>query len=167
MVRTKGAPTAPSPRCTPRPTPRQRASSAQVPSDSLSQAAEAPRIPHSEDGAATGPFSPASQCRYETRRPPTTPGATTLHLESSVRRPSTKRARPSSPGESSRASEPPGDSKVLTDLSPESIIRSPMLIAPPIEGNSDCRARLFHYELYFDQEAMREQPELRDSYDLL
>ena len=42
-----------------------------------------------------------------------------------------------------------------------------MVIAQPIEGNSDCRARLFHSELHFDQKAMRQQPELRDSYGLL
>ncbi|KAL6340699.1 hypothetical protein AAG906_014389 [Vitis piasezkii] len=29
-----------------------------------------------------------------------------------------------------------------------------MLTAPPIEGNSDCRARPFHSKLYFDQEAI-------------
>ncbi|KAL6344226.1 hypothetical protein AAG906_035451 [Vitis piasezkii] len=32
-----------------------------------------------------------------------------------------------------------------------------MLTAPPIEGNSDYRARSFHLELYFDQEAIRQQ----------
>ena len=42
-----------------------------------------------------------------------------------------------------------------------------MVIAPPIEGNLDCRARLFHSELHFDQKAMRQQPELQDSYGLL
>ena len=42
-----------------------------------------------------------------------------------------------------------------------------MFVAPPIEGNSDCRARPSYSELYFDQEVMRQQPELRDSYGLL
>nr|CAN70032.1 hypothetical protein VITISV_029981 [Vitis vinifera] len=67
-----------------------------------------------------------------------------------------KRARTSGPGESSRASQPklPADYEFPSDMSPESIIRHPMLIAPPIEGNSDCRARPFHSELYFDQEAI-------------
>ncbi|KAL6324840.1 hypothetical protein AAG906_018367 [Vitis piasezkii] len=88
-------------------TTRQRASSAQVHSDSLSQAVKAPRIPPSEGGEATGPSSPAPQCRR------------------------------------------------------------PMLTAPPIEGNSDCRVRPFGFELYFDQEAMQQQLELRDSYGLL
>ncbi|RVW69419.1 hypothetical protein CK203_061780 [Vitis vinifera] len=69
---------------------RQRASSTQVPSDSLSQAAEALRIPSSEGGEATGPSSPASQRRYETWRPPTTPGVTTSHPESLIRHPPAK-----------------------------------------------------------------------------
>ncbi|RVW82162.1 Gag-Pol polyprotein [Vitis vinifera] len=90
--------------------------------------------------------------RYETRRPPTTPGATTSRPESSLRRPPAKRARTSGPSESSKASqpEPPTNSEFPFDMSPEYIIRHSMLIAPPVEGNSDCRARPFHLELYFD-----------------
>ena len=42
-----------------------------------------------------------------------------------------------------------------------------MVIAPPIEGNSNYRARPFHSELYFDLEVMQQQPELRDSFGLL
>ncbi|RVW82181.1 hypothetical protein CK203_050742 [Vitis vinifera] len=44
-----------------------------------------------------------------------------------------KRARTSGPGESSRASQPklPADYEFPSDMSPESIIRHPMLIAPP------------------------------------
>ncbi|KAL6331738.1 hypothetical protein AAG906_016734 [Vitis piasezkii] len=42
-----------------------------------------------------------------------------------------------------------------------------MVTAPPIEGNSDCRARPFHSELYFEIEAIRQQSELRDSFGLL
>ena len=52
-------------------------------------------------------------------------------------------------------------------MSPRSIIRCSMLIAPPIKGKSDCRSRLFHSEFYFDQEAFRRKLELRDSYGLL
>ena len=127
-----------------------------MPSDSPSQAMKAPRIPPLEGGAATSPFFPASQRRYETRRPPNTPGATTLHPKSSIRRPPAKRVRTSGPSESSRASQPeaPTDYEVSSDLSPESIVKRPMLTTPPIEGNSDYRARLFHWELYFDQEAV-------------
>ena len=38
---------------------------------------------------------------------------------------------------------------------------------PPIEGNYNCRAQPFHYELYFDIEVLRQQPELQDSFSLL
>ncbi|KAL6332358.1 hypothetical protein AAG906_004927 [Vitis piasezkii] len=99
MARTHGALPAPSSRRT----TRQRASSAKVPRNSPSQATEASRIPPSESGEATGLSSPAPQPRYETRRPPTTLGATTSH--------------PKSLGESSRASEPPADSELPSDMS--------------------------------------------------
>ncbi|RVW61764.1 hypothetical protein CK203_064861 [Vitis vinifera] len=42
-----------------------------------------------------------------------------------------------------------------------------MVTAPPILGNLDCRAKPFHSELYFDIEAMRQQPDLWDSFGLL
>ncbi|RVW85969.1 hypothetical protein CK203_041477 [Vitis vinifera] len=42
----------------------------------------------------------------------------------------------------------------------EAIIKQPMVTASPIEGNSDCRARPFHSELYFDLEVIRQQQEL-------
>ena len=42
-----------------------------------------------------------------------------------------------------------------------------MVTAPPIEGNSDCIARSFHSELYFDIKAIRQQPKLQDSFGLL
>ncbi|RVW21921.1 hypothetical protein CK203_101098 [Vitis vinifera] len=52
-------------------------------------------------------------------------------------------------------------------MPPEAIIRRPMIAGPPIEGNLDCRDRSFHSETYFDIEALRQQPELRDSFRLL
>ena len=114
---------------------------------------EAPQIPPSEGGTPTSPSSPAPQRRYETRRPPTTLEASTLRLESSVQHPPAKRARTLGPGESFRASqhEPPTDCEFPSNMSSESIIRCPMLTAPPIEGNLDCKVRPFHSELYFDQ----------------
>ena len=42
-----------------------------------------------------------------------------------------------------------------------------MVTTPPIPGNSDYRAKPFHSELYFDMAAMRQQPDLRDSFGLL
>ncbi|RVW28907.1 hypothetical protein CK203_116047 [Vitis vinifera] len=76
-------------------TTRQRASSAQVHSDSPSQAAKAPRILPSEGGEAIGPSSPAPQCRYETRRPPTIQGRLlrTLRVQYEPSRPQAKKAR--------------------------------------------------------------------------
>ena len=59
------------------------------------------------------------------------------------------------------------DSQHLSGIAPEAIIKGPMVTAPSIEGNSDCRARPFHSELYFDNEAMRQQSDLKDSFGLL
>ncbi|WJZ95197.1 hypothetical protein VitviT2T_013985 [Vitis vinifera] len=52
-------------------------------------------------------------------------------------------------------------------MTPEMIIKRPMLTQPPIEGNLDCRARPFHSELCFDVATFRLQPQLRDSFHLL
>ncbi|RVW92448.1 hypothetical protein CK203_042641 [Vitis vinifera] len=76
---------------------------------------------------------------YETRRPPTTPRASSSQAKKS-------------------------DSSGMT---PEVVIRRPMVTQPPIEGNLDCRARPFHSELCFDTANFRLQPELRDSFHLL
>nr|CAN81338.1 hypothetical protein VITISV_011537 [Vitis vinifera] len=46
-------------------------------------------------------------------------------------------------------------------------LRRPMIIGLPKEGNLDCRDRSFHSETWFDIEALRQQPELRDSFHLL
>ncbi|RVW73096.1 Retrovirus-related Pol polyprotein from transposon opus [Vitis vinifera] len=123
-----GSPPTPSSRCS----TRQRASLAQVPSDSSSQAIEASRIPPSEGGKAIRPSSPASQRMYEMRRPPTTLGETTSRPESSVRRPPAKKAKTSGPGESSRAFEPPKVTELPSTLSSESIIRRPIVTTPPL-----------------------------------
>ena len=135
---------------------------ASSPQDSTFQAFEAPTIPSSEGGVPSNP----PQRRYATRRPPTSPPS-----EPSVRRIPPKRIRTSSPGELSRHSQPnpraPTDSQHPSGIFPEAIIKRPMVTAPPIEGNSDYRARPFHFELYFDLKAMRQQPELRDSFGLL
>ncbi|KAL6327922.1 hypothetical protein AAG906_027333 [Vitis piasezkii] len=93
---------------------------------------------------------------YEFQRPlceiPTT------SLESSIHHIPPKRAKTSGPGETSRHAqlEPqdPTDSQRPSGIATEAIIKRPMVTAPPIEGNLDCRARPFHSELYFDIEAM-------------
>ncbi|KAL6347407.1 hypothetical protein AAG906_018617 [Vitis piasezkii] len=81
-----------------------------------------------------------------------------------------KRTKFSGPGEPSHAPqpEPPTeDPRIPVDMPPETVIRRPMIAGPPIEGNLDCRDRSFHSETYFDIEALRQQPELRDSFRLL
>ncbi|RVW24064.1 hypothetical protein CK203_091341 [Vitis vinifera] len=62
---------------------------------------------------------------------------------------------------------PPTDSQIPSGMTPEMIIKRPMLTQPPIEGNLDCRARPFHSELCFDVAAFKLQPQLRDSFHLL
>ena len=135
---------------------------ASSPQDSTFQAFEAPTVPSSKGGVPSNPL----QRRYATRRPPTSPPP-----EPSVRRIPPKRIRTSGPGELSRHSQPdpraPTNSQRPSGISPEAIIKRPMVTVPPIEGNSDCRARSFHFELYFDPKAMRQQLELRDSFGLL
>ena len=75
------------------------------------------------------------------------------------------------PGETS--SQAPANSQALEDIqrpsgiAPEVIIKRLMVTAPPILGNLDCRAKPFHSELYFEIEAMRQEPDLRDSLGLL
>ena len=73
--------------------------------------------------------------------------------------------------ETSRHAQPdsqaPAKSQRPFGITLEVIIKRPMVIVPPIERNSDCRARPFHFKIYFDIEAMRHHPKLRDSFGLL
>ena len=89
------------------------------------------------------------------------------------RAPPPKRARTSSPGESSTLRprvppSPPYQGIVgAPDLSPTSIIRLPYFPCDPIPGNVDCRERDFHGEVYYDLPAFAANPELRDSMLLM
>ncbi|XP_034694004.1 anther-specific proline-rich protein APG-like [Vitis riparia] len=56
---------------------------------------------------------------------------------------------------------PPSEPQIPSGTAPEAIIKRPMLTQPPIEGNLDCRARPFHYELCFDIAAFQLRPELK------
>ena len=88
----------------------------------------------------------------------------------SVRRPPVKKARVLDPGESSAPPQPQPpttESQIPFRMTPEVIIKGPMVTQPPIEGNLDCRGKPFHSELCFDMETFRQQPELRDSFHLL
>ncbi|RVW37771.1 hypothetical protein CK203_101707 [Vitis vinifera] len=81
----------------------------------------------------------AHQSRYYTRRAAATPVAPT---QIPARSPPTKKAKTSELGESSRAARDSQSQPPPT--------RRPILASSPIEGNSDCRARAFHDEAYFD-----------------
>ena len=61
------------------------------------------------------------------RRPPTTPGASNLRPKKSIRRPLAKKARVLGPRES----------QIPAGMTPEGIIKRPMVTQPPIEGNLD------------------------------
>ena len=142
MVRTRGGHIDPSASHEARP-------STYAPQDP-SQASQALTVPSSEGKVPSSP----PQRRYSTWRPPiSTP------LEPSVRRVPPKRARTSSPGETSSQapsnSQAPEDTQRPSGIALEVIIKRPMVTAPPIPGNLDCRAKLFHSELYFYMEAMR------------
>ncbi|KAL6321924.1 hypothetical protein AAG906_035826 [Vitis piasezkii] len=119
------------------------------------------RAPHPIQDA---PMSPPVR-RYQTRassHPPKKKAKVSepelIDLSEPVSEPSTE-PQPSPP--------PPTDSQIPSGMTPEVIIRRPMLTQPPIEGNLDCRARSFHSELCFDTVTFRLQPELRDSFHLL
>ena len=147
MAKTRGACVASPSTCNPRP----RASPAR---DSTSEAPQASTIPPFEGGVHSNP----PQHRYEMRRPPTTPGASTSRPKKLVHRPPTKKAKVLGPEESSTPPQPQPpatESQILSGMTPEVIIRRPMVTQPPIEENLDCRARSFHSELCFDIETFR------------
>ena len=109
--------------------------------------------------------------RYEMRRPPTTPRVSSSHAKKSGRRPPNKKARVSAPLE---PSEPPSEpqppaieSQIPFGMTPEVVIRRPMVTQPHIKGNLDCRARPFHSKLCFDRATFRLQLKLKDSFHLL
>ncbi|WJZ89309.1 hypothetical protein VitviT2T_008535 [Vitis vinifera] len=67
-----------------------------------------------------------------------------------------------------QSSQPPTqESQIPLGMAPKVVIKCPMVTQPPIEGNLDCRARPFHFELCFDTHTFRFQLELRDSFRLL
>ena len=65
------------------------------------------------------------------------------------------------------SSTPTKESQIPSSMTPEVVIRRPMVTQPPIEGNLDCKARPFHSELCFDIATFKLQPEVRDSFHLL
>ncbi|XP_034684094.1 gibberellin-regulated protein 14-like [Vitis riparia] len=148
MAKIKGAKT-------PSPSARTKALRVSPVQDSMTEPSQPPAVPPSVEGV---PPSPLLR-RYETRRPPTTPGASSSSPKKSTSRPPKKKAKVSALVEPSEPSSEPQlpttDSQIPSGMTPEVIIRWPMVTQPPIEGNLDCRARPFHSELCFDRETFR------------
>ncbi|RVW91115.1 hypothetical protein CK203_039890 [Vitis vinifera] len=100
----------------------------------------APTIPSSEGGIPLALLS-----GYLTRRPPTSSPS-----KPSVHRIPPKRVRTSGPGETSRHVHLILRAQRILSILP-ALLRKPssrgLWLQPPIEGNSDCRARSFHSEL--------------------
>ena len=120
-------------------------------------------VPPSEGGMP-------SQRRYPTRRPPTNPVPPTTKAKRPASQPPAKKAKFSGPGEPSQppqAKPPIEDPQIPMGIPLETIIRRSMIAGPPIEGYLDCKERSFHSETWFDIDALRQQPELRDSFHLL
>ena len=137
--------------------------------DSVASASPAPttvQSPSAGDAKGSSSVAPA-QRRYHTRVGPTPPAPS--HPRLAQRAPSAKRARTSSPGESStlRSRAPPSPPYQgiagAPDLSPASIIRRPYFPYDPIPGNVSYRGRYFHGEVYYDLPAFSVDPGLRDS----
>ena len=111
--------------------------------------------------------------RYDTRVGPTP--LSPPHLRPSWRAPPLKRARASSPGESSSSSpqkphSPPVQGLAADfslDLSPASIIRCPIFHCGPIIGNSGCSTKEVNNKTYYDFLAFAANPELKDSMRLV
>ena len=107
--------------------------------------------------------------QYHTRVGPTPPSQP--HPRPARRAPPSKRARTSSPGESSNSrpqepQSPPHQSPTKAppfDLFPASIIRWPLFHCNPIPGNADCSERELHARVHYDLPDFSQDPELQDS----
>ena len=120
------------------------------------------------------PLSPPTR-RYQTRsssRPPKKKAKVSepelIDLSEPSSEPPQEPQPPSEPSTEPQPSQPPAiKSQIPLGMTPEVLIRCPMVTQPPIEGNLDCRARPFHSELCFDTTTFRLQPDLKDSFHLL
>ena len=109
--------------------------------------------------------------RYQTRMGPRAPSLVPQRRARRAR--PSKRARTSSPGESSSSRPPPSLVASATEttssqqLSPASRIRRPMYVGHPIPGNNPLHSRDFHQESFYDVPALRADPRYRDSMRLI
>ena len=94
-----------------------------------------------------------------------------MHSRLCWRAPTSKRARTSGLGESSRSrpepSPPPANQSSSPQLSLASRIRRPMFSYDPIPGNVNICARDFHMESYYDIPALTADQRFRDSMRLI
>eukprot|EP00261_Vitis_vinifera_P039102 XP_019080345.1 PREDICTED: uncharacterized protein LOC109123833 [Vitis vinifera] len=125
---------------------------------------------HSQRGGRSTPSQPAqtpvpsTQHGYGTRRSSGSSRAPMPPLVSSL---SPKRTRISGPGESSRAPPSPPISTIPGPSHLAEVLKRPMIVGPPLPGNTDIRDRPFHYEICMEHETLRLLPELEESYRLL
>ena len=107
--------------------------------------------------------------RYHTRVGPRPPSL--VHPRRPRRASPFKRARTSSPGESSRSrpepSPPSAAQSSSPQLSPASRIRHQMFCCDLIPENVNCRVKDFHGESYYDIPALAANPRFRDSMRLV
>ncbi|RVW36219.1 hypothetical protein CK203_095810 [Vitis vinifera] len=125
--------------------------------------------PRPQQATMGGAAKPPWEALLRHLRPPTEPVPPANQPQRPASRPPAKRTKFSGPGEPSHApqAEPPTEEpRIPVGIPPETVIRRPMIAGPPIEGNLDCRDQSFHSKTYFDIEALRQQPELRDSFRL-
>ncbi|KAL6324773.1 hypothetical protein AAG906_018300 [Vitis piasezkii] len=83
-----------------------------------------------------------------------------------VSSPPPKRTRISGPGESSRAPPSPPASTIPGSSHLAEVLKRPMIVGPPLPGNTDIRDRPFHDEICMEHETLRLLPELEESYRL-
>ncbi|RVW27338.1 hypothetical protein CK203_110237 [Vitis vinifera] len=95
---------------------------------------EPPRQVAAPPPAELAPLSPPAR-RYQTRAESSLESSLASSLEPSAK------PQPSQP--------PLVESQIPSGITPEVLIRRPMVAQLPIEGNLDCWARPFHFELCF------------------
>ena len=134
--------------------------------------AHSPDLPAVEQPAVAPtvvPEEPQGFRRYQTRMGPQAPSPVPQRRCRRAR--PSKRARTSSPGESSTSRPEPSPASAEESssphLSPASRIRRPLFTRTPIPGNVDLRARDFHGESFYDVPALTADPRFRDSMRLI
>ena len=117
------------------------------------------------------PDEPFGFRRYQTRMGPRAPSPVPRRRVRRAR--PSKRARTSSPGESSSSRPPsspvasPTEATSSPQLSPASRIRRPMFVGNPIPGNTRLHSRPFQQESFYDVPGLRADPRYRESMRLI